>query len=122
VDDISGRQLLAEGIEDIMFTYAFDNDNDERIDRTAPPDNNIIWAIDSNNDGQLDSDLAGAALGYTVPPQNIRAVQVWVLARAKRPAANYTNSRQYSLGDHVTAVNDNFRRWLLTDTLHIRNM
>lgn len=117
------RQLLADGIEALEFAYAFDNDGDGQIDRTAPPGNDIIWAVDGNNDGQLNSDLLGAPLGYTVPPPNIRAVQVWVLARTMRPIRKYSNPKQYSVGTQVIGpMNDPFRRWMLTEILHCRNM
>jgi prepilin-type N-terminal cleavage/methylation domain-containing protein len=120
---VSGRQLLAEGIEALEFAYAFDNDGNGEIDRTAPPGNDIIWAVDGNNDGQLNSDLLGVPLGYTVPPQNIRAVQVWVLARTRQPSRRYSNSHQYSVGTQVIGpTNDPFRRWMLTEILHCRNM
>jgi type IV pilus assembly protein PilW len=120
---VSGMALVADGIEALDFAYAFDNDGDGAVDRTPLPDNNIIWAVDSNNDGLLDSDLLGVALGYTVQPQNIKAIQVWVLARAKRPDRKYVNSHQYSVGTQVIGpTNDAYRRWMLTEVLHCRNL
>lgn len=122
VDTVSGRQLLAEGIEAIGFAYAFDNDDDGAIDRTGN-DNNIIWAVDSDNDGVLDADLLGVALGYTVLPKNIKAIQVWILARSNRPDLKYINTQQYSVGNQVIGpMNDSYRRWLLTEVLHCRNL
>lgn len=49
------REVLADNIEAIAFAYAFDNDGDGLLDRTAA--NNIIWAIDSDNDNDLDFNL-----------------------------------------------------------------
>jgi prepilin-type N-terminal cleavage/methylation domain-containing protein len=126
---ISGRQMLAEGIEAIGFAYAFDWDNgtpDGKIDRVVvnpgdPP--SIIWAIDSNNDGVLDADPGGNPLGYTVPPANIRAVQLWILGSAQRPDPTYLNSNLYSVCNNPPFTpNDHFHRWLLTEIIHCRNM
>ena len=127
-DEINGRQLLAEGIQAIGFAYAFDADGDGIIDRQVvvpgdPP--SIIWAVDSNNDGLLDADLSGAALpgGGTVPTSAIRAVQFWILGMAQRQDSSYTNTNVYSVGDQPPFVpNDQFRRWLLTEIVHCRNL
>ena len=121
VDVISGRQLLAEGIEAIGFAYAFDNDDDGEIDRTGAG-NDIIWAVDSDNDGSLDADLLLVNLGYIVPPANIRAIQIWILARANRPDPKYENTHQYSVGTLNITPNDSYRRWLLTEVIHCRNL
>ncbi len=126
-DVISGRELLAEGIEAIGFAYAFDADNDGRIDRTVvnpgdPP--SIIWAIDSNNDNLLDADPGGTPLGYTVPVSAIRGVEFWVLGCAQRPDPTYVNSSQYSVGYKTITppANDHFHRWLLNEIIHCRNL
>jgi hypothetical protein len=127
-DLINGRQLLAEGIEAIGFAYAFDADGDGIIDRQVlvpgdPP--SIIWAVDSNNDGLLDADLAGGALpgGGTVPTSAIRAVQFWILGSSQRPDSSYVNTNQYSVGDLPFGPrNDHFRRWLLSEIVHCRNL
>ena len=121
VDVVSGRQLLAEGIEAIGFAYAFDNDGDGEIDRSGAG-NDIIWAVDSDNDGSLDANLLLANLGYIVPPGNIRAIQIWILARANRPDPMYENTHQYSVGTLNITPNDSFRRWLLTEVIHCRNL
>jgi type IV pilus assembly protein PilW len=127
---ISGRDMLAEGIEAIGFAYAFDWDNgspDGRIDRAAvappaaPP---IIWAVDTNNDGLLDSEPGGVPLGYTVPATAIRAVSFWILGSTQRPDPTYLNRTQYSFGDQVFTPlpNDHFHRWLLHEVIHCRDM
>jgi type IV pilus assembly protein PilW len=130
-DKISGREMLAEGIEAIGFTYAFDWDNgspDGRIDRVVvnpgdPP--SIVWAIDSNNDGLLDADPGGNPLGYTVPVAQIRAIELWILGSTQRPDPTYWNNNQYPIG-YMTwtppAGGDHFHRWLLTEIIDCRNM
>jgi type IV pilus assembly protein PilW len=120
-DVVSNRQFLAEGIEAIGLAYAFDNDDDGEIDR-AGAGNDIIWAVDSNNDGLLDADLLLAGLGYTVLPEKIRAVQIWILARARHSDPKYVNTHQYSVGTLPFTPNDSFRRWLLTEVIHCRNL
>jgi type IV pilus assembly protein PilW len=123
------RQLLAEGIQAIGFAYAFDADGDGIIDRKVvvpgdPP--SIIWAVDSNNDGLLDADLAGAALpgGVTVPTNAIRAVQFRILGMAQRPDSSYANTNIYSVGNQppINGSGDHFRRWLLSEVVHCRNL
>jgi type IV pilus assembly protein PilW len=119
---VTGRQLLAEGIQALGFVFAFDSDGDGAIDRTPFPGNNIIWAIDANNDNLLDSEPNGTPLGYIVPPSAIRAVQLSILARVKNQDSKYVNTNSYSVGHQAIApMNDHYRRWLLTEILHIRN-
>jgi hypothetical protein len=123
VNTVSNRELLAEGVERLFFAYAFDRDQNGSIDRTPPPDNAIIWAIDTNNDGLLDSDLLNAPLGYTVQPRDIRAVQVWILGVTKQGTTDYVNRHQYSVGNQVVGPhNDHFHRWMVTEILHCRNL
>ena len=144
------RPLLAEGIDAIGFAYAFDDNEDGAIDRTAG--GNIIWAVDSDNDGNLDTNLdangdgvidlnddtdgnyritpadsAGGGLASPVVPNRIRMVRVWLLARARTAARDFTNAGLFILvGDQVVpgaagGFNDNIRRRLLVRTMHCRN-
>ena len=50
-----GRQLLAQNIEALGLAYAFDNNGDGQLDTTVA--GNTIWAIDSDNDNDLDVNL-----------------------------------------------------------------
>jgi type IV pilus assembly protein PilW len=120
-DIVKGRELLAEGIQSLGLVFAFDNDGDGAIDRTPYPGNNIIWAIDTNNDNNLDSEPNLTPLGYIVPPNAIRAVQLSILARVKNQDPKYLNTNSYSVGHQAFTVNDHYRRWQLTEILHIRN-
>lgn len=123
VNTVSSRELLAEGIERLFFAYAFDRDQNGSIDRIPPPNNNIIWAIDTNNDGLLDADLLNVPLGYTVQPMDIRAVQVWILGVTKNWTPDYVNRHQYSVGNELIGpLNDHFHRWMVSDILHCRNL
>jgi prepilin-type N-terminal cleavage/methylation domain-containing protein len=123
VNTVSNRDLLAEGIERLSLAYAFDGDQNGTIDRTPPPGNNIIWAIDTNNDGLLDADLLNVPLGYTVQPTDIRAVQVWILGVTRNGTPDYVNQHQYPMGNVVVGPpNDRLRRWMVTEILHCRNL
>ncbi len=68
-------------------------------------------------------DSAGAA---TTVLNNIRSVQVTLLARASRPDQNFTNTRTYYTRTAPTPnwgpYNDNFRRRMVTTTIRCRNL
>lgn len=115
------RDLLAESIDAIEFAYAFDRDLDGRIDRTGADD--IIWAVDTDNDGLLDADTANAALGFTVQPNMIRSVRVWILGRAQRGDDAFNNDETYTLANRVLPqYNDHVRRWMINQIINIRNL
>jgi prepilin-type N-terminal cleavage/methylation domain-containing protein len=125
---------LAESIEAIGFAYAFDNDNDGQLD-TGVPGGAIIWAVDTNGDGLLDRNLdtngdgvidvtdapAGVALATPVPIANIRAVQVWLLARSKHKIPEHRETRTFIVGNKRIVANDNYMRRLLSTTIKLRN-
>jgi type IV pilus assembly protein PilW len=142
------RQLVAEGFEAIGFAYAFDADGDGALDRT--PAGNIIWAVDSDNDNRLDTNLDatgdgiidlnddtdgdfrigpadGAGLATPVTVNRIRMVRIWLLARARTAARNFTNTGQsFLVGDQVVpnvagGFTDKIRRRLLIRTVQCRN-
>jgi type IV pilus assembly protein PilW len=127
---INGYQMIAEGVEAIGFAYAFDADDDGDIDRapSAIPGGSpsIIWAVDTNNDNALDADLSGAPIGQNVRPDKIRGVQFWILGRTLRPDSKHLDNRQYSVGDRALQPGgpqgDHYRRWLLTEIIHCRNL
>ena len=150
-DDTTRGSLLAEGMEAIGFAYAYDFDNadpDGELDRNAA--GNIIWAVDTNNDNLLDTNLDangdgildldddtdtdfkitaadGAGLANPVQVKYIRMVQIWLLARARTASKDFNNNgQQFLVGDRVVPAtaggfNDNFRRQLLIRTVQCRN-
>jgi len=140
------RQLLAENVEAMGFAYAYDADGDGAVERVG---NNIIWAVDSDNDNFLDTnldanndgviDLAddtdgdfrvtsvdGAGVG-PVPVSSIRMVRIWLLVRANRPSQDFNNNgASFLVGDQIVPAQaagftDNIRRRLLVKTLECRN-
>lgn len=148
----TGRALLAENIEAFGFAYAYDADNDGWIERSAngniiwavdaDNDGDLDTRLDINDDGSIDlndvgglisqdtngdgiDDLrdVGAALGTTVQPQQILAVQIWVLARSNRPDPKIWNTQQYVVGDRIIGpMNDNIKRRLLSEVVQRRNL
>jgi type IV pilus assembly protein PilW len=129
-----GRQLLAENIETLGFAYAFDNNGDGQLDTTVA--GNTIWAIDSDNDNDLDVNLdtnddgiidindnpAGAALASDVNRSRIRAIRTWILARTDIEDRGFSNTGTYVIANQRITPNDGFRRRLLATTVKCRNM
>ena len=54
-DGTKPRPILAEGIDAVGYAYAFDADGDGDLDRS--PGGFVIWAVDSDNDNFLDTNL-----------------------------------------------------------------
>ncbi|MGD9009200.1 MAG: PilW family protein [Desulfobacteraceae bacterium] len=126
---IDQPQMIAEGVEAFGLAYAFDGDDNGKIDRDAAGAGEIIWAVDSNNDGALDTDISGNAIldrngnAIVVLPEKIKGVQFWLLGRNQRVDPKYFNNRQYPVGGQLVGpFNDRFRRWLLSEIIHCRNL
>lgn len=124
---ITNPQMIAEGVEAIGFAYAFDADDDGNIDRDpALAGEPIIWAIDSDNNGTLDADLIGAPIGQNVMPSQIRGVQFWILGRSQRQDKKHLDNNFYSVGNQFLQPGgpqgDHYRRWLLSEIIHCRNL
>ena len=146
-DEGSGKLAVAENIEAIGFAYAFDADEDGNIDTS--PNNNIIWAIDSDTtdtdkrlnvtldgnddgiingsddttgDGKIDDNDAGTSLPSPVDLDKTRAVKIWLLAKTGRPDRNYANPNTYVVGHRIIQSNDQNRRDLVTTIIKCRNM
>jgi type IV pilus assembly protein PilW len=130
---------VAEDIRAVGFAYAYDNDGDGQQDSTAG--GNVIWAIDSDGDSDLDTildtdddgdidinDTAGgvtlASLGLptNIALNSIRAVRVWILARTRNPLRETARMRNYVVGNKVVAADDRFQPRLMTTTIKCRNM
>ena len=96
------QNMLLDGIERIRFYYG----------------------IDSNDDDIVDSYIAPINMPATMWQANaqLKAVKIYVLARASRPDVNYQNLNTYDLGDGVAFTpNDNFRRLLFSTTVSIQH-
>lgn len=141
----NGNDPVAEYINAIGFAYAFDSNGDGALDfddngtPAVTSDDRIFWSIqnggnwlelDANGDNQItaadDTDSNGTInsvdTGIAVDLADIRAVKIWVLARASRSDKNYTSTQSYVVGDQVITPSDNFRRRLLSTVVTCRNM
>ncbi len=130
---------VAEDIRAVGFAYAYDNDGDGQQDTTAG--GNVIWAIDSDGDNDLDTildtdddgdidanDTAGGVtltsigLPTNIALNSIRAVRVWILARTRNPLRENSRMRNYMVGNKVVTADDRFQPRLMTTTIKCRNM
>ena len=138
----AGFQVLAYDVEAVAFAYAFDSDNDGALDTYGGAvDRGIIWAYDSNGSGALDrhmdtnvdgvideSDTLGGEslvgsgwVSATVPLNQIRAVQIWLLARTRNAVQGHQDTHTYVVGPNRVVCNDHFKRILLNGVAYVRN-
>ena len=142
-----GRQLLAQNIQAVGLAYAYDVDNNKNLDTytTTTGAQQVIWAIDSDNDGTLDRRLdtngdgnitnldgpgaglneliVGAAIATPVAMADVRAVRIWLLA-AENAAEHteYYDPNTYVVGRQIISPRDNLRRRLVETTVQCKNM
>ena len=146
------RQLLTENIQALAFAYAYDQNGDGELDFVDGNGNGqrdagepIIWAIDTDNDNELDVNLDtngdgaidsnddadndgfvdGLALpgGVSVEVSRIRGVKTWLLARTSQPIQRYSDRGIYVVGDRViTPAGDGCMHRLSTTTVKCRNL
>lgn len=124
----------ADNIVAIRFAYAFDDDGDGCVDLSAG--DNIIWAVDTDGDGRLDTALdtdddgdadendtiGGVVLAREPGIGRIKAVRVWLLARSAYPLKGQRDKRVFLVGGRRCAVDDYYGHVLLTTTVRCRNM
>ena len=142
-----GRQLLAQNIQVIGLAYAYDVNNDKALDTytTTGGTQQIIWAIDSDNDGTLNRRLdgngdgiinnvdgpgaglneliVGANIINPVAMEDVRAVRIWILAAEDAGEhAEYYDPNTYVVGRQIITPRDNLRRRLVETTVLCKNM
>ena len=142
-----GRQLLAQNIQAIGLAYAYDVDNNKNLDTytTTAGTQQVIWAIDSDNDGTLDRRLdtngdgnitnadgpgaglneliVGAAIATPVAMADVRAVRIWLLAaETAAEHTEYYDPNTYVVGRQIISPRDNLRRRLVETTVQCKNM
>ncbi|MFW5722660.1 MAG: PilW family protein [Desulfohalobiaceae bacterium] len=60
--------------------------------------------------------------GVPADPNKVIGVRVWLLARSERGDPGYTDTRTYTYaGQTVGPFNDNIHRWLIEETVWLRN-
>jgi type II secretory pathway pseudopilin PulG len=135
-------QPFAENIEAVAFAYAFDDDADNQLD-VIPATTDIIWAFDSDDNGDLDTIVYDDGstepvtnhLAANVPLSSIRSVRIWLLARTRAPIRDYDDTATYVVGNLVIDARDSnrdgnplgdapngYKRRLLTTTVLCRNL
>ena len=130
-------ETVMEHVEAVSFAYAFDvdTDMDQLVDRSG---GEIIWAVDSDGDGDLDTildtnfdgviDINDAEGGAPIPLptevniDRIRMVQIWMLVRSPVQDPQHVSQNTYVIGEKRLAVNDGYRRRVLTAAINCRNM
>jgi type IV pilus assembly protein PilW len=144
-----GFQPMADAIHAFGLAYSFDNDADGRIDTNGA--GHIIWAVDSDNDGILDTvldtngdgvitaadDTDGdgfindSTLSFKVPVDAVRGVRIWILGVTRKEAAqgrfvNHANARFVVGNKVINPAANSFtarrRLRLLATTVQCRNM
>ncbi len=144
-DNGSGRKPLAENILAMGVAYAVDVDHDGRLDSRAGG-SNPIWAVDSDNDNLLDSDIDtngdgridetddandddridwadGGKLDPPIALKHIRAVRIWLLAETLRPLHQHTAVDDLVVGDRIVpAAKDGYRRMVMQTSVICRNL
>lgn len=95
---LGGFDPLADNIEALEFNYLIDNDNNE-----ATP---LVSSLTPAN------------------PNQIRAIQISMLARAANPAQGFVNTSTYTTASGVVwnPPDDNFRRRMVVTNIQCRNM
>jgi type IV pilus assembly protein PilW len=136
----AARQPMAGYVINLGFAFAYDANQDGELDRDAG--GNVIWAVDTNNDGVWDNldrngdgqvtaadlgsgttgTITGTSTGTPIKYGDIRAVRIWLLGRSQAPDNTYTDSKVYVVGRDVLQPNNNFRHRVLERTVLCRNM
>jgi type IV pilus assembly protein PilW len=144
-DNGAGRYPLAENIQAIGFAYAIDRDGDGNCDSQTGSEN-LIWAVDSDNDNLLDANIDtngdgvidenddangdhridtadGCALNPQVSLKCVKAVRVWVLAVTSGRLLGGCDNRSHVVGDRILTPSDDGRmRLVLQSRVQCRNL
>ncbi len=144
-DNGGGRQTLAENIQSMGLAYGVDVDGDGRLD-TSHNGSHTIWAVDADNDNQLDTDLDangdgridanddqnqdgqitaadGGRIDPPLPVSVIRSVRAWLLSVSARKSPEHYDQQTYMVGDRVLSpARDGYVRRLLEFTIQGRNL
>lgn len=131
---INGSELdIADNIAAVRFAYAYD---DGSGDVELSSNENVIWAIDSNGDGNLDTELdtnddgridkdddeGGSSMTGSVDISEVKAVRVWLLARTPDPVRGASDNTTYVVGDQRFTPDDDFGYTLFETSVRCRNM
>jgi type IV pilus assembly protein PilW len=109
--------------EDITYSLYTASDGVQKLGRKNPTLNQAV----AENIDQLEFyyTLSDGSLSLApTDPDDIRSVQISILAKAGQPDPNFVNTEPYTSASGVAwgPYNDNFRRRLLRTTVKCRNM
>jgi prepilin-type N-terminal cleavage/methylation domain-containing protein len=90
-------EVVVEGIEDLQ----------------------VQFGVDSNEDGSVDMYLDPDSAQFNVG--ELRAVRIWLLARAESVEQDFTDDATYAYATKTYTPNDGFRRLLVSTTVLLRN-
>jgi len=103
--DISDREILVEGIDDMQFELGIDDDGD------GQPERFVAAATNPPDAGANAQDL-----------NDIAAIKIYLLARSMQTASNVpARAMTYKLGTKTVATNDNVMRRVFSGTALLRN-
>jgi type IV pilus assembly protein PilW len=116
--EFSVDEEVMRGVEDLQVQFGIDT-GDYDGDGTIDP------GYDLDGDKIPDFPL-GVATRYVNPdavPEGFQvvSVRVWILLRAETPERGFVDQQTYKYADREYAVNDNFRRVLMSRTIQLRN-
>jgi type IV pilus assembly protein PilW len=90
------EQVVVSGVENLQVQYALDVDGNRSVDQYVNGGAGLPWS-------------------------QVEAMRIWLLVRAPTPEAGYTNTTSYPLPQAAVTPSDNFRRVLVTKTVHLHN-
>jgi len=132
----AAAQPIADSIQALAFAFAYDSDGDGAlepaantyaiagVDGAGPLDGSVNWYSVDNATGAKTLVEKPAGSGIPVPANaaDIRAIKIWLLAKAASGDPNYNNNNTYVVGTQTITPNDNLRRLLLETVVRSRNM
>jgi type IV pilus assembly protein PilW len=120
--DADGLPDTAEGGQHLI--WAVDSDNDNFLDTNI--DTNKDGAIDELDDANGDGRIDAADGGELDPPQpltRIRAVRIWLMARTRRPVSGQKRHARLVVGDRIIRpLGDGYGRYVISSIVACRNL
>ena len=106
------RELVTSNIEQLQVQYG-------RL--TTVPDTRYYDTFTAANCASCTLDTGAAITRTPTVWDEVNSVRIWLLVRSATPETGYVNNTSYVMGDKTYAVNDNYRRQLLTAVVQLRN-
>jgi type IV pilus assembly protein PilW len=130
--DINSDGDSGDSEENLTYSLYVAADGIQKLGRRDNNDAVPAFQAVAENFDAIEFNYLDATGAVTAIPDDIRSVQISILARAGREDRDFTNTMTYTPASGVpwdlngaaagNAPNDNFRRRLLTTTIQCRNM